>query len=154
MGSVLVQMGIVLRSRTKTLEGSVWVWVQFQVLRLHSWSRRFRYCYCCYLVQGQNIVLFGSSWFCLFRGSVYAGWISRVHLWAYSFVRTSGNCISFHSQQLSSDWLNLSTVVANWLSFKAKIMRESWILKSKLKNTMSLLDLQWLKKLPQCLPII
>ena len=68
MDLVWVQKGIVLWSKTKMLKGSVQVRVLFlvQVLHLHLRSLRFHCCYCCYWVQGQNIVCFSSLWCHLF----------------------------------------------------------------------------------------
>ena len=103
MGSVEVQKMIILWCKTKKSKGLVLLWV----LRLRSRSLRFR-CYCyCFLVLGRNNVLFCLSWF---WGSVYAGWISGVRLWVYSFVRTLGNNTYFHSQLLDFS-LSLSTVI-------------------------------------------
>ena len=136
MGPVGVQRVIALRSKTKRLIGLVLV----IILCLRSRSLLFCYCYYCFLVQGQSNVLFCSSWFCSFGVLVYAGWISGVRLWTYSFVRTSGHCTSFHSQQSSSNLMSLSTVVANWLSLRAS--REVCILKSRL--VYNLLHLEYL----------
>ena len=72
-------------------------------------------------------------------------WKKRVKFTLYcptlaTVVRTLGSYTNFQST-IEFKSLSLSTVVANWLSLRTKSREEDWILKSRLKNTVSLLGL-------------